>query len=615
VWCSVDLRDGNQALIEPMDIPRKLRMFQTLVQIGFKEIEVGFPSASQVEFDFIRKLIDEDLIPQDVTIQVLTQAREPLIRRTFEALQGARRVIVHLYNATAPVMRKVVLGLDEDGIVELATSQARLFNELAAQQPGTEWVFQYSPEMFSGTELPFAKRVVDAVMDVWQPTPQRKCIVNLPSTVEHSTPNIFADMIEWMHRHLARRDSIVLSVHPHNDRGTGTAAGEFAVMAGADRLEGCLFGNGERTGNLDLVNVALNLYSQGVHPGLDFSDIDEIRRTVEHCNQLPVHPRHPYVGDLVYTSFSGSHQDAIKKAFSARKDGDIWDMPYLPLDPKDLGRSYEAVIRVNSQSGKGGISYLLESEYGLELPRRLQIEFSQVVQAVMDASGKELTAQDHWSCSSASTAGPSRRRAPAAEEAGAAGTSVKLSAEVVGGRCWRCRAPATGRSTPSSKAWPAATGETMRVLDYHEHAIGAGADAGAVAYLELRVGERRLFGVGMDANIVSASLKAIVSGLQRAPGTGRSTGERRRMADQLIIFDTTLRDGEQSPGASMTKDEKLRIARQLERLKVDVIEAGFAASSNGDFEAVQAIARDQGLHRLFAVARQRPRHQRAPPRR
>jgi 2-isopropylmalate synthase len=294
-WCSVDLRDGNQALIEPMDIARKLRMFETLVAIGFKEIEVGFPSASQVEYDFVRKLIEEDLIPRDVTIQVLTQAREELVRRTFEALRGARRAIVHLYNATAPVMRKVVLGLDEDGIVQLATSQARLFRELAARQPETDWVFQYSPEMFSGTELPFAKRVVDAVTEVWQPTPARKCIVNLPSTVEHSTPNIFADMIEWMHRHLARRDSIVLSVHPHNDRGTGTAAGEFAVMAGADRLEGCLFGNGERTGNLDLVNVALNLYSQGVDPGLDFSDIDEIRRTVEHCNQLPVHPRHPYV--------------------------------------------------------------------------------------------------------------------------------------------------------------------------------------------------------------------------------------------------------------------------------------------------------------------------------
>ena len=520
VWCSVDLRDGNQALIEPMDIARKLRMFEALVDIGFREIEVGFPSASQVEFDFIRKLIDDNLVPDDVTIQVLTQAREPLIRRTFEALQGARRVIVHLYNATAPVMRKVVLGLDEDGIVELATSQARLFIDLAKRQPQTHWTFQYSPEMFSGTELAFSKRVVDAVTGVWQPTVQRKCIVNLPSTVEHSTPNIFADMIEWMHRNLERRDAIVLSVHPHNDRGTGTAAGEFAVMAGADRLEGCLFGNGERTGNLDLVNVALNLYSQGVDPGLDFSDIDEIRRTVEHCNQLPVHPRHPYAGDLVYTSFSGSHQDAIKKAFAARKEGDIWDMPYLPLDPKDLGRSYEAVIRVNSQSGKGGISYLLESEYGLELPRRLQIEFSQVVQAVMDATGKELTAQDLFQLFEReygvrSTPAPTHQ---VLEEArGIGGPVVKLAADVVlAGRSVNIQGAGTGPIDAFVAGLAEATGESLRVLDYHEHAIGSGANAQAVAYLEMRVGQQTLFGVGIDANIVSASLKAIVSGLQRA---------------------------------------------------------------------------------------------------
>ena len=521
VWCSVDLRDGNQALIEPMDIPRKMRMFETLLKIGFKEIEVGFPSASQVEFDFVRKLIEEDRIPEDVTIQVLTQAREPLIRRTFESLQGARRVIVHLYNATAPVMRKVVLGLDEDGIVDLATSQARLFQELAARQPETDWVFQYSPEMFSGTELAFAKRVVDAVTDVWQPTPQRKCIVNLPSTVEHSTPNIFADMIEWMHRHLARRDSIVLSVHPHNDRGTGTAAGEFAVMAGADRLEGCLFGNGERTGNLDIVNVALNLYSQGVDPGLDFSDIDEIRRTVEHCNQLPVHPRHPYVGDLVYTSFSGSHQDAIKKAFAARREGELWDMPYLPLDPKDLGRSYEAVIRVNSQSGKGGISYLLEAEYGLELPRRLQIEFSQVVQAVMDASGKELSAQDLWSVFEGeyglkTTAVPQHQIVEEQRTADG-GSIVAIAAQVqMGGRAFGIRGTGNGPIAAFVEGLARATGESIRVLDYHEHAIGSGADARAVAYLELRVGDRTLFGVGMDSNIVAASLKAIASGVKRA---------------------------------------------------------------------------------------------------
>jgi 2-isopropylmalate synthase len=523
VWCSVDLRDGNQALIEPMDVTRKLRMFQMLVDIGFKEIEVGFPSASQTEWDFVRKLIDDQLVPDDVTIQVLTQAREPLVRRTFEAMRGARRVIVHLYNATAPVMREVVLGLDEDGIVELATSQARLFRDIAADYPETDWIFQYSPEMFSSTELAFSKRVVDAVTEVWQPTPQRKCIINLPSTVEHSTPNIFADMVEWMHRHLARRDSIIMSIHPHNDRGTGTAAGEFALMAGADRLEGCLFGGGERTGNLDLVNVALNLYSQGVHPGLDFSDIDEIRRTVEHCTQIAVHPRHPYAGDLVYTSFSGSHQDAIKKAFGARRPEAIWEMPYLPLDPKDLGRSYEAVIRVNSQSGKGGISYLLESEYGLELPRRLQIEFSHVVQGVMDATGKELTAHDLFQLFEReyglrTIAAPQHQVLE--ERAGSEGKLVRLAADVsVAGRgSIRVQGAGNGPIDAFVEALSDACGTPIRVLDYHEHAIGAGANAQAMAYLELRIGERTVFGVGMDANIVSASFKAIVSGVQRAEG-------------------------------------------------------------------------------------------------
>lgn len=520
IWCSVDLRDGNQALIEPMDIPRKLKMFEMLVKIGFKEIEVGFPSASQTEFDFLRRLIDEDLIPEDVTIQVLTQAREPLIRRTFEALEGARKAIVHLYNATAPVMRRVVLGMNEDEIVQLATVNARLFKQLAAAQQATRWTFQYSPEMWSGTELAFSKRVVDAVTEVWQPTPEHKCIINLPSTVEHSTPNIFADMMEWMHRHLARRDAIVISVHPHNDRGTGTAAGEFALMAGADRIEGCLFGNGERTGNVDLVNIALNLYTQGVAPGLDFSDIDEVRRTVEHCNQLPVHPRHPYAGDLVYTSFSGSHQDAIKKAFAARREGDIWDMPYLPIDPKDLGRSYEAVIRVNSQSGKGGIAYLLENEFGLELPRRLQIEFSQVVQSVMDASGKELTAQDLWALFQA-TYGVQTVVAPEGlviEESTQAGAKLfSIKAEVrLGANMHAVRGTGTGPIDAFVAGLAAATGHVVRVLDYHEHAIGAGASAQAVAYLEMRINDQTLFGVGMDSNIVSASLKAIVSGLQRS---------------------------------------------------------------------------------------------------
>jgi 2-isopropylmalate synthase len=522
LWCSVDLRDGNQALIEPMDSDRKLRMFEMLVRIGFKEIEVGFPSASQTEFDFVRMLIEEDLVPADVTIQVLTQARAELIHRTFESLRGARRAVVHVYNATAPIMRRVVLGTDEDGIVQLATTHARMIRELADAQPETEFVFQYSPEMFSGTELAFAKRVVDAVTDVWQPTPDRKCIVNLPSTVEHSTPNIFADMIEWMHRHLARRDSIVLSVHPHNDRGTGTAAGEFALMAGADRIEGCLFGNGERTGNVDLVNIALNLYTQGVAPGLDFSDIDEVRRCVEHCNQLPVHPRHPYAGDLVYTSFSGSHQDAIKKAFAARREGDVWDMPYLPVDPKDLGRSYDAVIRVNSQSGKGGISYLLEAEYGVELPRRLQIEFSQVVQAVMDDTGKELTAPQLWNIFEREYGIGAHARARV-EQPVFTGETLRLAALVqMGGRQFSVDGSGSGPIDAFVNGLNRHLGGSpVRVLDYHEHSIGSGADAQAAAYLELRIGDAlTLFGVGIDANIVSASLKAIVSGLQRAMQRG-----------------------------------------------------------------------------------------------
>ncbi len=520
VWCSVDLRDGNQALIEPMDPARKRRMFEALVRIGFKEIEVGFPSASQADFDFVRLLIEQRLIPDDVTIQVLTQARDHLIERSFEALAGAPRAIMHLYNATAPVMRRVVLGLDEDGIVELATSHACMVRDIAAKHPGTQWTFQYSPEMFSGTELAFSKRVVDAVTAEWQPTFEfpslGKCIINLPSTVEHSTPNIFADMIEWMHRHLARREAIVLSVHPHNDRGTGTAAGEFALMAGADRIEGCLFGNGERTGNVDLVNIALNLYTQGVHPGLDFSDIDDIRRCVEHCNRLPVHPRHPYVGDLVYTSFSGSHQDAIKKAFAARRDDEVWDMPYLPIDPKDLGRSYDAVIRVNSQSGKGGMAYLLEVEYGLELPRRLQIEFSSTVQAVMDAQGQELQAPDLWAIF--------EREYRLGDVAIDQQTiheqpdgCVRLVATVhIDGRAAQWTGQGHGPVEAFVHAACQATGVEIQVLDYHEHAIGAGASARAAAYLELRIADTRtLFGVGVDANIVTASMKAVLSGLLR----------------------------------------------------------------------------------------------------
>ncbi len=525
IWLSTDLRDGNQALIEPMDQQRKLRMFEMLLGIGFKEIEVGFPSASQTEFDFIRTLIEKDVIPDDVTIQVLTQAREPLIRRTFASLVGAKRVIVHLYNATSPMMRKVVLGLDEDDVVALAVEHAQLMKQLAEAQPETEWRFEYSPEMFSNTELDFAKRIVDAVTGVWQPTQSHKCIVNLPTTVESSTPNVFADMVEWMHRHIARRDAVVLSVHPHNDRGTGTAAGELALMAGADRIEGCLFGNGERTGNVDLVNIALNLYTQGVAPGLDFSDIDEVRRCVEHCNQLPVHPRHPYVGDLVYTSFSGSHQDAIKKAFAARQDSDVWNMPYLPIDPKDLGRSYDAVIRVNSQSGKGGISYLLESEYGVELPRRLQIEFSQVVQAVMDDTGKELTATELWNIFQReySVDGAWGAQVVHANISEAAPGQVRLSTTVeLGGQGLGVEGVGAGPIDAFVEGVNRKLATQVRVLDYHEHAIGSGADAKAVAYLELRIGDAvTLFGVGIDSNIVSASLKAITSGLHRAQRLGQ----------------------------------------------------------------------------------------------
>ncbi|MBQ0132856.1 MAG: 2-isopropylmalate synthase [Comamonas sp.] len=517
VWCSVDLRDGNQALIEPMDIERKVRMFEQLVKIGFKEIEVGFPSASQIEFDFMRKLIEEKRIPDDVTVQVLTQAREHLIRRTFEALEGVPRAIVHLYNATAPVMRRVVLGMSEDEIVELARSNAQLFKDIAAEHPTTDWTFEYSPEMYSDTEVEFSKRVVDAVTEVWQPTPAKKCIINLPTTVEHSSPNIFADMVEWTHRNLQRRDSIVLSVHPHNDRGTGTATAEMALLAGADRLEGCLFGNGERTGNLDIVNVALNMYIQGINPGLDFSDIDGIRATVEYCNQLPVHPRHPYVGELVYTSFSGSHQDAIKKAFSARKDGDIWDMPYLPIDPKDLGRSYEAVIRVNSQSGKGGISYLLEAEYGLQLPRRLQIEFSQIVQQEMDSLGTEFTAADLWKIFRKEF-GMDVAQAPQyrlAEEDGVVTLNAKLNWD---GQERALQGTGTGPIDAFVQALSQSLGRQVRVMNYSEHAVGEGANAQAVAYVEVRVDDSHtVFGVGMDANIVSASIRAILSGLRRAP--------------------------------------------------------------------------------------------------
>lgn len=520
IWCSVDLRDGNQALIEPMDQERKVRKFKQLVEIGFKEIEVGFPSASQTEFDFIRHLIEDGLIPDDVTIQVLSQSRQHLIERTFEALKGAKRAIVHIYNATAPVMRRVVFNMNEDEVVQLAVTHAQLVKDLAAQAPETDWTFEYSPEMFSGSELPFAKRIVDAVTEVWQPTPEHKCIINLPATVEHSTPNIFADMVEWMHRHLERREAIVLSIHPHNDRGTGTAAGELALMAGGDRIEGCLFGNGERTGNVDIVNMALNLYTQGVDPGLDFSDIDAVRRTVEYCNQLPVHPRHPYVGDLVFTSFSGSHQDAIKKAFTQRNADDIWEMPYLPIDPLDLGRSYEAVIRVNSQSGKGGITYLLEHEYGLVMPRRLQIEFSRVVQSVTDATGKELSAEDIWQIFQEQYLDAQSPYAYVAHHLVEDSTrdEVEMSTEIsIDGKGQRLSGRGNGPIDAFTHALSAIVGMPVKVHDYHEHSIGSGADAQAVTYIEVSVGQgKTLYGAGRDANIVTASMKAILSGVNRA---------------------------------------------------------------------------------------------------
>ena len=395
VWCSVDMRDGNQALIDPMDLERKRRFFDLLVKTGFKQIEVGFPSASQIDFDYVRELIEDDAIPDDVTIQVLTQARPHLIERTFEALEGVKRAIVHVYNATDPVFRRVVFGVDKAECIKIATDATTQIKDMMAARPNTDWTFQYSPELFTSTELDFAVDIVDAVSEVYAPTPAKPMIVNLPATVEIATPNHYADQIEWFCRHVARRDSLVVSVHPHNDRGTGVAAAELALMAGADRVEGTLFGNGERTGNVDIVTLAMNMYTQGVHPQLDFSNITPLMREVEHCNQLPVHPRHPYVGDLVFTAFSGSHQDAIKKGMAERRDNpdSLWGVPYLPIDPLDVGRSYEAVIRVNSQSGKGGVSYLLEQEHGIELPRRLSIEFSQVVQTVAERTGREITSQ------------------------------------------------------------------------------------------------------------------------------------------------------------------------------------------------------------------------------
>lgn len=518
IWLSTDLRDGNQALIEPMNQQRKREMFELLVAIGFKEIEVAFPSASQTDFDFVRDLIEGDRIPDDVTIQVLTQAREHLIRRTFESLKGANRAIVHVYNATAPVFRRTVFGLDRAGTIRLAVNAAQLIAELAAKQPETEWRFQYSPETFTGTELDFAKEICDAVLDVWQPTPDRKAIINLPATVEVSTPNGFADQVEWMHRHMKYRENTVLSVHTHNDRGCAIAAAELAQLAGADRVEGCLFGNGERTGNVDLVTLALNLYTQGIQPGLDFSQINEVARTVENCTQLPIHPRHPYVGDLVFTAFSGSHQDAIKKGFAVRQPSDVWEIPYLPIDPADMGRTYESVIRVNSQSGKGGMTFLLERDFGLAMPRRMQIEFSQVVQRVMDDCGTEMTAQHLWQVFEQEYL---RNTIPFCygshhlSESGKADETQQITATV---QFKNREFSIAGCGNGPIDAFLDALDMEVRVHYYEERSLSHGSDAKAVAFIEL-AGDfipGSVFGAGIHENIVTASLRAIVSAVNRA---------------------------------------------------------------------------------------------------
>ncbi len=519
IWLSTDLRDGNQSLIDPMDGEKKRRFFDLLVASGFKQIEVGFPSASQTEFDFIRSLIEENRIPDDVTIQVLTQSREDLIRRSFESLKGAKQAIVHLYNATSPSFRRTVFNMEKADVVKLAVAGAKLFVEEAAKQPDTKWTFQYSPETFSATEPDFAVEVCEAVLDVWQPTPENPAILNLPATVEVAGPNIYADQIEYFCRTISRRDSVIVSVHPHNDRGTGVAAAEFSVMAGADRIEGCLFGNGERTGNVDLVTLALNLYPQGINPGLDFSDMRNVVRTVEYCNQLPVHPRHPYAGELVFTAFSGSHQDAIKKGFAAqeKRNDEYWDVPYLPIDPADVGCSYEAVIRVNSQSGKGGVAWVLEQDKGLQLPRRMQIDFSRQVQEISDRTGKEMTAPAIWQAFEESycLTGPQRFDLIEYDDTGARKPGqdrVFVGRINVDGKERSISGKGNGLISGMLEALKADCGMELEVLDYHEHALRKGSDAQAAAYVECRTPDgRTLFGVGIDADVAIASVKAVLS--------------------------------------------------------------------------------------------------------
>ncbi|MDQ0373475.1 2-isopropylmalate synthase [Cellulomonas humilata] len=533
-WCAVDLRDGNQALIEPMNPARKLEMFELLVQMGFKEIEVGFPSASQTDFDFVRMLIEENRIPDDVVIQVLTQAREHLIERTYEAIAGAKQAIVHLYNSTSTLQREVVFRTDEDGIIDIAVSGARFCRKYEELVPDTDVFYEYSPESYTGTELEFALRVCNAVLEVLEPTPDRKVIINLPATVEMATPNVYADSIEWMSRNLRYRESVVLSLHPHNDRGTAVAAAELGYLAGADRIEGCLFGNGERTGNVCLVTLGMNLFSQGVDPQLDFSDVDHIRRTVERCNQLPVNERHPYGGDLVFTAFSGSHQDAIKKGLDALEasavrqgktiDDVVWAVPYLPIDPKDVGRSYEAIIRVNSQSGKGGISYLMKSEKDLDLPRRLQIEFSQVVQRHTDQHGTEVTADELWHIFNDEylPVEPGSPFAPWGRFSlrGTRGTSVEdgpdtLEVDLVDRGVQRTLQGSGNGPVAAFVAAVKTLGVDVAVLDYAEHALSSGGDATAAAYVECAIGDEILWGVGIDPSITTASLKAIISAVNR----------------------------------------------------------------------------------------------------
>src|SRR5450756_310072 len=517
-WCSVDLRDGNQALIDPMDVHRKRRFFDVLVRMGFKEIEVGFPSSSQPDFDFVRMLIEENLIPDDVTIQVLTQSRDELIERTFESVVGARRAIVHLYNSTPALQRRVVFGLDREGIVAIAVRGAELIKRLASDHRSTEFVFEYSPESFTGTELDFAKEISDAVIDVWQPTPDQKMILNLPATVEMSTPNIYADQIEWCHRNINKRDSFILSVHPHNDRGSAVAATELALMAGTKRVEGTLFGNGERTGNVDLITLALNLFSQGVEPGLDISNIDELRRIVEACNQLPIHPRHPYVGDLVYTAFSGSHQDAIKKGMEAlaAPKNEVWEVPYLPIDPHDVGRTYEAIIRVNSQSGKGGVAYVMKTGHALDLPRRLQIEFSKAIQVRTDESGGEVSPAQIWETFSVEYLAAGQVALLDHQSSTVVDGKHKLTAAIsVDGETREVEGTGNGPISAFCAAL-SSVGLDARVLDYAEHALTEGTDAQAAAYVEVATAGSVFWGVGIDTNTATASMRAIVSAANRS---------------------------------------------------------------------------------------------------